>query len=311
MSARRPTIALLVALALGAGATAAAAAPAAPAAEQPQNPLNDQGSSPDYRSTITSVSPAVAGLSLQVLQFSDRLQLRNRSGQTVTIEGYEGEPYARVQANGTVEVNKRSPAYFLNQSFFGNVTVPPSASSKAPPQWTLVDRTGQFEWHDHRIHWMSPVLPPQVKDKGKRTLIFDWRVPIAVGAQKGSVAGQLFWTPQSSSAPVAAIVIGAAIVLLGLLLVLVTRRRRARPLPPPDGRRAGPRAGVPGQDRGPGGVVAFMAMLACLTHWYTSMLYVVPVLAVGGWGWWSARRSSRSRRGGGGDGPAALDATGR
>ncbi len=235
MSARRPTIALLAALALGAGATAAAAAataPAALAAEQSQSPLNDQGSSPNYRSTITSVSPSVAGLSLQVLQFSDRLQLRNRSSQTVTIEGYEGEPYARVQANGTVEVNKRSPAYFLNQSFFGNVTVPSSASSKAPPQWTLVDRTGQFEWHDHRIHWMSPVLPPQVKDKGKRTLIFDWRVPIAVGAQKGDVAGRLFWTPQSSSAPVAAIVIGAAIVLLGLLLVLVTRRRRARPLPP-------------------------------------------------------------------------------
>jgi hypothetical protein len=36
-------------------------------------------------------------------------------------------------------------------------------------------------------------------------------------------------------------------------------------------------------------------LLACLTHWYISMLYVVPVLAVGGWGWWSARRSSRRR----------------
>jgi hypothetical protein len=31
-------------------------------------------------------------------------------------------------------------------------------------------------------------------------------------------------------------------------------------------------------------------------HWYTSMLYVVPVLAVGGWGWWSARRTARNRR---------------
>jgi hypothetical protein len=34
-------------------------------------------------------------------------------------------------------------------------------------------------------------------------------------------------------------------------------------------------------------------------HWYISMLYVVPVLAVGGWGWWSARRTSR-RKGQGG-----------
>jgi hypothetical protein len=38
-----------------------------------------------------------------------------------------------------------------------------------------------------------------------------------------------------------------------------------------------------------------MAPLACLMHWYISMLYVVPVVAVGGWGWWSARRNNNRR----------------
>ncbi|HEX3911077.1 MAG TPA: hypothetical protein VHW67_10295 [Solirubrobacteraceae bacterium] len=209
-------------------ASAAAPVPAMGAPEQQQqSPLQDQGSSPNYRSTITSISPSTRGLGLQVLQFSDRLLLRNQTGRTVSIEGYEGEPYARIRPDGTVEVNKRAPAYYLNQSFYGNVTVPASASPTAAPQWSVVDRTGQFEWHDHRIHWMSPALPPQVKDKGERTLIFDWHVPIVVGAQKGSVAGQLFWTPNSSSAPVAAIVVGAAIVVLGLLFVLGVRRRRS------------------------------------------------------------------------------------
>jgi hypothetical protein len=33
-----------------------------------------------------------------------------------------------------------------------------------------------------------------------------------------------------------------------------------------------------------------MFVLACFYHWYTSMMYVAPVLAVGGWGWWNARR---------------------
>jgi hypothetical protein len=238
MRAGRSTPVLLALCVLAGGV-----APAVAAAEQAQSPLNDQGSSPNYRSLISSVSPAVSGVNLQVLQFSDRLQLRNRSGRTVTIEGYEGEPYARVRADGTVEVNRRSPAYFLNQSFYGNVTVPASASPKAPPRWTVVDRTGQFEWHDHRIHWMSPTLPPQVKDKGKRTLIFNWRVPIAVGAQRGAVAGQLYWTPESSSVPVAAIAIGAAIVVLGLALVLVTRRRRGRVPPSGGGAGEGPSAG--------------------------------------------------------------------
>ncbi len=217
-----------------------AASPAS--TQEQQSPLEDQGSSPNYRSLIRAVSPATPGLSLQVLQFSDRLQLRNHTGRTVSIEGYEGEPYARIRANGTVEVNKHSPAYYLNQSFYGNVTVPSFASAGATPQWSVVDRTGQFEWHDHRIHWMSPALPPQVKDKGKRTLIFNWHVPIAVGAQKGEVAGQLFWTPNSSSAPVAAIVIGGTVVVLGLLLVLMVRRRRS-------GKRPGtPAAEASGQD---------------------------------------------------------------
>jgi hypothetical protein len=228
----RAILALLAACALSLGA---GAAPALASGEQQQNPLDDQGSSPNYRSTITSVSPQTQGLTLQVLQFSDRLLLRNETHRTVAVEGYEGEPYARVQADGTVEVNTSSPAYYLNQSFYGNVTVPPSATAKSTPHWKVVDRTGQFEWHDHRIHWMSPALPPQVKDKGKRTLIFDWHVPIAVGEQKGTVAGQLYWTPNSSSAPVAAIVVGAAIVLLGVLLVIVVRRRRRAPHGPSGG----------------------------------------------------------------------------
>jgi hypothetical protein len=221
------TSALLLAAAGGPPGVGASQASSS-AGGQTQNPLNDQGSSPDYRSLITSISPAAPGLGLQVLQFSDRLQLRNGTGRTVTVYGYEGEPYARVLPDGTVEVNTRSPAYYLNQSFYGNVTVPPSASASFPPRWTVVDRTGQLEWHDHRIHWMSPVLPPQVKDKGRRTLIFDWQVPISVGASKGHIAGQLFWVPESSSAPTAAIIAGAAIVVLGLLFIVLTRRRRVR-----------------------------------------------------------------------------------
>jgi hypothetical protein len=50
-----------------------------------------------------------------------------------------------------------------------------------------------------------------------------------------------------------------------------------------------------------------MPVLACLMHWYESAMFVVPVLAVGGWGWWSARRMSKNRRDGG-DGDAGGSA---
>jgi hypothetical protein len=192
------------------------------------NPINDQGASYDYRSYINSVTPRVAGLSFQVLEFADRILMTNHTGKTVTIYGYEGEPYARVLANGTAEQNVRSPATYLNTNFYAEVTVPPIADASAPPKWEVIDRTGRFEWHDHRIHWMSPVPPAKVKNTSRRTLIFDWQVPIMVGTTKGAIAGQLFWTPESSRAPLAVIILGVVIVVGGLLFVAFVQRRRAR-----------------------------------------------------------------------------------
>jgi hypothetical protein len=251
---------LVFVVVLGALMLAPALATSAQSATQPNptqesgNPINDQGSNYNYRSFITSVAPNTPGLSLEVLEFADRLVLTNHTGKTVTVYGYEGEPYARVLANGTVEVNTSSPAYYLNQNFYGQVTVPPSASVHAPPRWSVVDRTGQFEWHDHRIHWMSPVPPAQVKDKSKRTKIFAWQVPIRVGTQAGAVNGQLFWVPEEGTkTPVGAIVALVVVVLLGLALVFFVRRRRRTGTPPgPPTPQGGPDADADAAAQGKG-----------------------------------------------------------
>jgi hypothetical protein len=219
---------LTLASCAGAITATATATVASPAPVESGNPINDQGGSYDYRSYITSVSPTVPGLSFQVLEFADRILMTNHTGRTVTIYGYEGEPYARVLANGTAEQNVRSPATYLNTNFYAQVTVPAIANPSAPPKWEVIDRTGQFEWHDHRIHWMSPIPPSKVTNQSKRTFIFNWKVPISVGTSRGAISGQLFWTPESSKAPLAVIVLGVVIVLGGLLLVVFVRKRRAR-----------------------------------------------------------------------------------
>ena len=78
---------------------------------------------------------------------------------------------------------------------------------------------------------MSPVTPPQVKDTSKRTKIFDWSVPIKVGDQPGAIRGELFWVPESSSAPTGLIV--GSIVLAVLAATAVVRRPEARAQRPP------------------------------------------------------------------------------
>jgi hypothetical protein len=187
------------------------------------------GGNAKFRSEFRSIQPTVAGLTVDVLNYDDRLLLVNRTGKTVAIAGYEREPYARLRADGTVEVNRRSPTHYLNEERYGGTPVPASADPQAPPQWQVVSRTGRFEWHDHRIHWMSKdTVPPQVKDEDKRTKVFDWRVPIRVGAEPARLTGTLFWQPASASGvPVAAIVALVVLAVLTFLLFVLTRRRRA------------------------------------------------------------------------------------
>jgi hypothetical protein len=239
---RRLVVGVLWALIATPSLTASAASTNQPPTRESGNPINDQGSSFHYRTYITSITPKFPGLSVEVLEFADRLLLRNNTGQTVTVYGYSGEPYARLQPSGAAQQNSRSPAVYLNTNFYANVTVPASASATAPAQWVTIDRTGQFEWHDHRIHWMSPVTPPQVKDKGKRTKIFAWSVPIKIGTQAGAINGELFWVPENSSAPKGAIVALIVVVVAGALIVLLVRRRRSRgPVSRADGGEAGGR----------------------------------------------------------------------
>ena len=205
------------ALALGVAVALLAASPAAA----------HQGN-PNYRSVVDAVTPTVKGLTLRVLNYDDRFELTNHSGRTVTVQGYDGEPYARVLADGTVEVNKRSPAYYLNDDRYADVKVPASADPKAPPQWSVVDKTATVQWHDHRMHWMSKSMPPQVKDRSRRTKVFDYAIPLRVDGRAGSIRGTLFWQPASSGgAPVGMIAGLVALVLVGLGAVAVVRRRRA------------------------------------------------------------------------------------
>lgn len=146
------------------------------------------GGSVNYISTVRS-APDVPGVSATVQDRDDRLQVRNTGRRTVMIYGYNREPYARIQPGGRVQVNRRSPALYLNEDRFAQVDVPGRASAKAAPVWKTLDNTGAFDWHDHRIHWMVKSKP-------------------------------------GGSFPLAAGIALAALALAGLALVVVVRRRR-------------------------------------------------------------------------------------
>ncbi|HEY5053073.1 MAG TPA: hypothetical protein VII45_06650 [Solirubrobacterales bacterium] len=181
---------------------------------------------PDYRSVIDKVTPNVPNVTFQVLSYDSYFQLLDQHGHEVTIYGYENEPYARILRDGTVQVNQRSPATYLNDSRFATAQVPPIADPTAPPRWKTVDDSGTFIWHDHRMHYQSTATPPQVTDKGRKTKIFDYKVPIKVDNRKGAIDGTLFWVGSPAASKTPFIFAGIVIVLAGGALVLLSRRRR-------------------------------------------------------------------------------------
>jgi hypothetical protein len=188
---------------------------------------------PNYRSEVLALPRAVDGLRAQVVNFDDRIELRNESAEVVIVDGYRGEPYLRFLPGGSVEVNRRSPAAYLNEDRFAAVEVPASAQPRAEPQWEQVAENGRYGWHDHRIHWMSKVPPKQVReDEARRVKIFDWRIPVAVGGRSGAITGSLTWLGKDDGGiPVTAVLSLAAALLGGAVLVVAVRRRRRRPTP--------------------------------------------------------------------------------
>ena len=184
---------------------------------------------PNYESLYKGLSPKVPGLHLQVLGYDNQYELINKTGKPVTVLGYEGEPYARVLTDGTVEVNQRSPATYLNEDRYGTTPVPASANPKAPPVWKVEDKTGRFSWHDHRMHFMSKGLPNQVKNKHAKTKIFDYHIPMLVGGQRVVLNGTLFWRGTPKGFPLGALVSLVIVAVVALGGIAAVRRRRRAP----------------------------------------------------------------------------------
>jgi hypothetical protein len=183
---------------------------------------------PNYLSQVEAITPRTSGVTVEILNRDDRLLLQNTSGEDVVIEGYDDEPYARVLADGTVEVNTNSEAYYVNEDRFAKVDVPAGVDSDGPPRWKEISRTGRFEWHDHRAHWMGAETPPQVKDESARTKVFEWRVPLEVGGERGAISGTLLWTPAAGGGAPLGLIFGIAGALIAVsVVVMVVRGRRA------------------------------------------------------------------------------------
>lgn len=176
-------------------------------------PASADGVGPtNYQSVIDSLSPRPSGAQVEVVGEDSFLQVTAKRGTTVDIPGYDGEPYLRIQRDGTVERNRNSAATYLNNSRSGRVDLPTGINTKAEPDWEQIATGGTIAWHDHRIHYMASGTPAV----GSDGLVQEWMVPMTVGGQEITISGSLFHN--SNVLPWALLVIAVAIV--GVILAL-------------------------------------------------------------------------------------------
>jgi len=191
-----------------------------------------------YHSKITSITPAVPGLSISLQRSGASIQVTNRTGGTVMIYGYAGEEYLRMTSSG-VDENVNSLSTSLNGSLIIQglpQQLIQGSSAPKPVLWKHVSNSDTVSWHDHRMHWMAQQRPPVVAaDPRHAHKVFDWSMYLGVDDRPVTVRGTLTWVgaPVLTGRTVALVVaIGTASIAVAALIgmpIVAARRRSGAP----------------------------------------------------------------------------------
>ena len=204
------------------------------------------GSSSDYRAEITGYTDGARGdegFELQIVQLGSRVELRRTTAHQVVVLGYQGEPYLRLDARR--RVGERELAGGVPQPRpYASQAPPATATPDTPPAWKRLHGGDSARWHDHRVHWMSTIPPPQVQaDPGRPRVIFaDNHLDLLVDGTPVSAVVKLSWVPRPHPWIWLGLVAAAACLALVLIAFRPGWRRGLRWSPPPP----------PSSDVGPG-----------------------------------------------------------
>ena len=186
--------------------------PIAAASADPAQPGNTQ-------SIVDRIDPPTDAVTADIVGGDAFLRIHVSAGHEVDVTGYDDEPYLRIATDGTVYLNEWSPTGVLNESRYGGSQDPlPEYDADQEPVWKKIGTGGTAMWHDHRVHWMSPLTPAAIDDNG---LVQQWFVPVTLDGVASTISGSLY--VRGAPAPVW----WALAVPAGVLgLVAVSRWRR-------------------------------------------------------------------------------------
>jgi hypothetical protein len=157
--------------------------PIGPASADPAQPGNTE-------SIVDRVDPPTNAVAADIVGGDAFLRMYVMPGHRVDVTGYDEEPYLSVDTDGTVYLNEWSPTGVLNESRYGGSQDPlPEYEPDQEPVWKKIGSGGIVMWHDHRVHWMSPLTPAAINDEG---LVQQWFVPVIIDGVVSTISGSLY-----------------------------------------------------------------------------------------------------------------------
>jgi hypothetical protein len=96
----------------------------------------------NYQTRVLGLRPAVAGVSVEVVDAGTRLRLHNGSDREVVVLGYQSEPWLRVGPGQSVTWHDHRAHWEAGEPP-ANVRQSPGSAQVAVPRWTVKLRTGR------------------------------------------------------------------------------------------------------------------------------------------------------------------------
>ena len=122
------------------------------------------------------------------------LELHVPAGMEVVALGLGGEPFAKVDADGTMFGNTNSQTWAMardaDMTGMGGTDV--STDPTIEPDWQFVAGGGSLQYHDHRIHFMAASIEPALADGG---VVAPFSLPFVIDGVGVDVIGNLVFDP--------------------------------------------------------------------------------------------------------------------
>jgi hypothetical protein len=158
-------------------------------------PAGAHTTGPQFPSIFDSISPPAPGVqvTLRPTESAPYLTIRVRGTHTVEVLGLEGEPFARIGAEGAF-VNQRSPSLYLTED---SEKRPPRRRDQGlgAPDWKRVSPEPVFNYFDPRAEWPHSQPPEDVRRLGERVTVFRWEIPALYDGQPIVLKGHVDWVP--------------------------------------------------------------------------------------------------------------------